>query len=425
MTDPPLAAPKAVMAVRTPEEPPPPPEVTVWSSWSRRVASILLLVLAVWLVYLGRSILPILVVAAILSFLVQPFIRRLEARGLTRPRAVALVYLYVIAAAVIALVIGVPRIVAELRDLVGNFVAFWQASRSQVQSVLDEMRNPRVLGVAVDLSFLVDPVEAALAAARIPPELIPSPGSLVDSAQSLVRVASGLVVSLSGLVFSAFLALFFSMHMSLDGPRILGRLAAYTGDDQSAEYRMLASNIERTWTGFFRGQVILSLVIGSVVTIGALVLGLPGALVLGILAGVLEVLPNLGPVLATVPAVVVALVEGSSHLPVSNLTFALIVVGFYILVQQLENIVVVPRVLGDAVDLPPLVVMVAVVVGAQVAGVLGAFVAAPLAASLREIVRYTLEKIRGTDPYPELRARDAQLDELPLGDDEPTGATGG
>jgi predicted PurR-regulated permease PerM len=85
----------------------------------------------------------------------------------------------------------------------------------------------------------------------------------------------------------------------------------------------------------------------------------------------------------------------------------------------------VPRVLGDAVDLPPLVVMVAVVVGAQVAGVLGAFVAAPLAASLREIVRYTVEKIRGTDPYPELRARDAQLDVLPLGGDEPTGATGG
>jgi predicted PurR-regulated permease PerM len=114
----------------------------------------------------------------------------------------------------------------------------------------------------------------------------------------------------------------------------------------------------------------------------------------------MELIPNLGPFLAAVPAVIVALIQGSTYLGVNNLIFALIVVGLYILIQQLENTLIVPRILGEAVDLHPLVVMVGVVVGASAAGILGALLAAPVIASVREIASYLYAKILGEEPYP-------------------------
>jgi predicted PurR-regulated permease PerM len=148
------------------------------------------------------------------------------------------------------------------------------------------------------------------------------------------------------------------------------------------------------------------------VPVGDLGLGLPGAVALGLLAGLFEVLPNIGPVLATIPAVLVALVAGSQTLDVSNAVFALIILGFYILVQQLENSLIVPRIIGRAVALPSVIIMVAVIVGAEVGGVIGAFVAAPTAATLREVGAYTVNKIRGIDPYPELRVEPGEPEPL-------------
>ena len=115
----------------------------------------------------------------------------------------------------------------------------------------------------------------------------------------------------------------------------------------------------------------------------------------------LEIIPSLGPILATVPAVIVALLQGSTYLPVSHLTFALIVIGFYILVQMFENNLIVPKVLGAAVDLHPLLVMTGVLVGASVAGILGALLAAPVLATIKEIVSYSFNKLMGQNPFPE------------------------
>jgi predicted PurR-regulated permease PerM len=142
------------------------------------------------------------------------------------------------------------------------------------------------------------------------------------------------------------------------------------------------------------------LIIGTVTWIGNAALGLPGAFALGVIAGIMELIPNLGPFLAAIPAVIVALIQGSTYIGVSHWIFALIIIGFYVLVQQFENTFVVPRILGDAVNLHPLVVMLGVLIGANVAGILGALLAAPVIASGREIVRYLYQKILGEEPFP-------------------------
>jgi len=103
--------------------------------------------------------------------------------------------------------------------------------------------------------------------------------------------------------------------------------------------------------------------------------------------------------LAAIPAVLLALLQGSSVLSVSNLVFALIVILFYSVVQQLENNIIVPRLIGQAVDLPPILVMAGVIVGASVGGILGAFMAAPIIATGRILAQYAYNKISGRPSF--------------------------
>jgi len=123
------------------------------------------------------------------------------------------------------------------------------------------------------------------------------------------------------------------------------------------------------------------------------VVGLRNALILGILAGVLEIIPNLGPALSSVPAILIALLQGSTRLEMSNLWFALLVAGLYIFIQQVENNYLVPRIIGRSVNLPPVVVLLGVVAGASLAGILGIFLAAPTMATVRVLARYAYNKV--------------------------------
>jgi predicted PurR-regulated permease PerM len=140
------------------------------------------------------------------------------------------------------------------------------------------------------------------------------------------------------------------------------------------------------WQSFFRGQLTLSLVIGGVTLVVGLAIGLPSALALAIIAGVMEAVPTLGPILAAIPAVILALTQGSSVLPVDNVTFAIITLAAYILIQQAENMLIVPRIMGNALELHPMVVLVGVVIGASFAGILGIFLAAPTLATLKVLL---------------------------------------
>jgi predicted PurR-regulated permease PerM len=138
--------------------------------------------------------------------------------------------------------------------------------------------------------------------------------------------------------------------------------------------------------------------VGGMTMIGLAALGMPGALYLGIIAGLLEIIPNFGPFIATVPAVIVALIQGSVSLPINHLFFAVLIILFYILVQQVENNLIVPRVLGAALELSPLIVMTGIVIGVSVGGILGALLATPVIASGREILHYIDRKMQDQEP---------------------------
>jgi predicted PurR-regulated permease PerM len=218
------------------------------------------------------------------------------------------------------------------------------------------------------------------------------------TASGIVQTAVGIASSVVSAAFRTFLLAVLIFFLTKDGWQVGGKINELILPPYRAETEELGRRLDAVWKSFFRGQILLSLVVGFIVFIATSLLGLPGALVLGLLAGVLEVIPNLGPVIALIPAVLVALVQGSNFLPVSNLAFALIVVLVYTLIQQIENNFLVPRIMGQSLKLHPIFVLVGVVVGASFAGILGAFLAAPVLASLKVLGIYAHAKLIDQDP---------------------------
>jgi predicted PurR-regulated permease PerM len=252
---------------------------------------------------------------------------------------------------------------------------------------------------------LLDTLLAALQSAT--PITAPEPppvDTIIRALGAALTTTFGAAASLiGGVVSTAVLMLFIflaSIHMSLSAHTYREACQRAMPAAYRPELTELLARIVRVWNGFFRGQLILMLVIGVLSWLGLAALGVPGALSLGIVAGLLELIPNLGPIIATIPAVMVALLQGSSYLPISPLAVAVVVLLYYVLLQQLENIVIVPRVLGDAVELPPLVVMTGVLVGSTTAGILGALLAAPVIGTGREILCYVYRKLLGEEPFP-------------------------
>jgi len=216
------------------------------------------------------------------------------------------------------------------------------------------------------------------------------------SVGAIIGVAGGLVAAL----VSFFMMMVFSIYMSLETPKFhpgLIRIVPSRYRDEAAE---LIDRLNQIWRGYLRGELNLMLIMGGIVAVGNVLLGTPAALLLGIISGLMEVVPGIGPALALIPAVTVALIGGSSHLPVSNLVFAVIVTIFYEGLQVFENNFILPRVVGRAVNLNALLVLVTMFVAGRLVGLMGAILTVPMLASGIEIVRYLYLKVLGEDPFP-------------------------
>lgn len=173
------------------------------------------------------------------------------------------------------------------------------------------------------------------------------------------------------------------------------------GGQQSSDLARLIARIGGLWWTYVKGQMLLALITGCMVWLLGFGIGLSWPLLLGLLAGILDVIPTFGPIIAAVPAVIVALWRGSSVLPVENWAFALIVAAGFVAIQQATSLLIAPHVLGRRLDLPPLLVLAAVIAGALLANVVGAYLAIPLLVAGREIVAYARRKARGLPPFPD------------------------
>lgn len=381
---------------------------TNWSKTTRYIAGVSLALFGVFLLYLSRTVIPLLIIACLIAVIVRPIIVWLQRSiHVSRGLSVILVYLMMGIMVPLAVMLAAPVVSETVRFLASlDYAAIIQKIIDWLRSTLNEIKTLSLPNEALNLYVdqTIDSILTALNQTNIPQMETTSTDAILQSITTRLsntfRTAAGVVVTLFSkiaLILFTFLA---SIYISLSAHTFHESILHAVPVRLRPEVTILLAKIEKTWKAFFRGQLTLMVFIGVIVWLGLEILGIPGAPYLGILAGLLEIVPNIGPVIATIPAVIVALLQGSTHFQVSPMFTALLVILFYYFVQQFENNLIVPKVLGQAVNLPALVVMSGVLVGAEVGGLLGVLLATPVTATIRDITCYIYRKIQGENPYP-------------------------
>jgi predicted PurR-regulated permease PerM len=381
---------------------------TTWNRPTKYIVVFGLVLVGIFILNLSRPVIPLLVGAALIAVIVRPVLSWLLTHShLPRSLAVGLVYLGMAILAPVVIMLILPTI-TDAVVYVGNldYQSILQSSVEWLRSTLNTIKAAQlpVAGLDAYVDRAIDSVlkvfQPLSPTMAVPPSFDEIIQPLSSALRSIVETGAnlvGTVISQAVKIGFIFLA---SIYISLEAHTYREAFLQTAPAAFRSEISILLDRIEQVWNAFFHGELILMLVVGVMTTIGLIALGMPGALYLGVIAGLLEIIPSIGPVIAAVPAVIVALMEGSIYLPISHLAFAGLVIVFYILVQQVENNLIVPRVLGSALELSPLVVMTGILIGISVGGILGALVATPVIASFREVLHYIYRKMHDQDIIP-------------------------
>lgn len=395
-----------------PQERERPRGIQTWSPETKRYVLSLMLIVFAGLIYMARGVLPLVMWAALIAFLLNPFVNLLTRIYIPRLLATTIVYLFFLAALILVPTVTIPLIVSQVMTLPLDPQMWAQAFYTWSMGILQHYLQGSILGFSYDLRPYLGLWLTWFQSGQWV-YAIPDMGQIVTALQSTLGTATSLLLGATGFastlvfqvvagIFAFFLTMLYTFYLLLVAPRLRIGLYELFPEEYHAEIAYLIDQISHTWRRYLRGQVFLCFVIFAMTWVGLIIVGMPGAFTLALIAGILEIVPNLGPVLATVPAVIAALIQGSTRLNVPHWQFALVILGLYTLIQQLENNILVPRIVGKAVNVHPFLVLIGIVVGAQTFGVLGALLAAPILATLRILAHYVHARLLDRAPYPEL-----------------------
>ncbi len=355
---------------------------------SRRVLVLLAgtFLLAV-LFWFGRDVLAPFVVGILIVYLLDPLIERLAratiaGRRIPRALLIALVYLVATLVLVELLLLVIGPLVEQVRALIRDGPGYVEDLNARLEELLGWWNR---LDLPADVKEAID---------RAIADLLANLGSLIPS---ILRPVFSSVLGFVGSVFGYLIIPVWTFWILKDRPLIVRgfdrAVPAGWRDDTWATLGV----VRRVFGSWVRGQLILGLVVGVGTFIGLMVLGevvdpvfSRYAVLLSVIAGVLELLPIIGPIIAAVPAVLLGATAG---LP--GVVAALIL---YFAIQQIENTFLVPKIQGDATNLHPAVVIFSLILGGAIAGLLGAILALPIAATLRDLYIYAFRRAGGMTP---------------------------
>jgi predicted PurR-regulated permease PerM len=353
----------------------------LWTSLTALAVAILVALIGLLFWALGSianrlsSVLLPLAVAGVIAYVLDPVVDLLERRGIPRGRAILLVFGLLIFLFLLLLGTIVPRLIYETGQLVDKVPEYTQRLQERLNHWLE--RSPRGMK-AQEIWKEHGPALQAWLTARLP-----SVSSwMLDK---LTRVASWFAF-LVGL----FLVPVYAFYFLLEKRAISGNWTRYLPLKESRwkeEAIFILRSVNDSLIVFFRGQVLVGICVGTLTALGFLLIGLPYALLLGVMTGVLGIVPYLGIMISILPAIALGIVQfGDWRIGLVILVFAI--------VQMSEGLIISPRIIGGRVGLHPLTIMVAVVVGTTLmGGILGGVLAIPLTAALRTLMfRYVWKR---------------------------------
>lgn len=334
-----------------------------------QVLGIVLATLAVLtFVYLAWHIITWILVAVFLALALNPAVEKFERRGMRRGYASATVFLLALAAIVGLGFLVLPPLVRQVTD-------FIQA----VPDLVDDLVAGRgTLGFLQRDYHIVDRIRSAIEENGV--------GGVLGVTAPAIAVAQSVFSVIIGSVAIAFLTYF----MLLDGPRMVERFYAFLPESARPRWQRVGNEIYRTVGGYVTGNIFISIIAGLAALVALFALGSSYSVALAVVVAILDLIPLAGATMAAIIVSAVVFVE-------LGWVKGVIVVVFFLLYQQLENHILQPIIYGRTVQLSPLIVLISVLIGAELAGILGALAAIPVAGIVqaigRELLRYRSEAV--------------------------------
>ena len=337
--------------------------------------AVVLLLILLWRI---EEVLLLLFLALLLATAIEPLVNRLRRGPFSRGVGVLVVY------SAIVLAIGLPAYLA-LPTLLAESTTFLQELPGRLESLRPYARQ----APAPVQQAAVSALEQGATAAANP---APAQGDqLLQAGLSAVRTA-----------FDVIMVFVLAFYWLVERPKLKRVLLRAVPPHRARDVNEVWREVEEKLGGWVRGELLLMLAIGVMSGLGYWVMGLPNPLLLAVAAGLFEIVPLIGPILSSAPAVLVALATDPPK--------ALLVAGYALVIQQIENNVLLPRIMGHTVGISPLVVLVGILVGAALYGLPGAFLAVPVAGGLQVALAHAMHV---EDPRQAEVHREAEVAELP------------
>lgn len=339
------------------------------------IVKIIAIIALIVILYLIVDILVAVFLAIVIAAALDPVIDKLEGKKVPRLLSSIVIYLIALGVIVLALALMIPPIATQVRDLASQLPGYFARLSGGFEQVA-ELSNR--LGLVDSLADFLNTLSSQLGASAA--GAFAAIGSFFGAAVTVITVV---VVS---------------FYLTLQEKALEKLVRSLTPRRYRSVAIELARKVQQKMGAWFRGQLLLGLVVGGITYVGLRIMGIEFALTLAIFAGILELVPIIGPIIAAIPAVFLAFLQD----PI----LALAVLILFIAIQQFENHLLVPKIMQRAVGLNPVIVIVVILIGVKLLGVLGALVAVPLTTAIAIFLKYYFEEFyRSRTPSGEERRK--------------------
>lgn len=349
--------------------------------------------------------------AWVVTFILDPVAAFLMHRGFPRVLAVALVYIALLVVISGLIVLAIPALQGQVTQL---------AEEIRADLAPDQLTVLNHNLVAFLQRVGLSQRDAQNVVAQLSREI---PARAEVLANQAVDVATGLVTSILGILFNTSLVIILSFYMLLDGGRLAEELTSKLPPAWIPDVRRFEENVNATFGGFFRAQIIIAAIYAALTYLVLLILGQPNGLLAALLAGIIMMVPFIGSFVAIAPPLLIVLLQTPPDQLIGKLIVLLV---FLVVAQQIALNLIAPRVFGHTMGVNPLILLAGFLIGAKVGGVWGAFFAGPIIAVLYATLETAYERFAATSPLfkqpPAVEAENEPGAEMPALDAPPTTA---
>lgn len=305
-------------------------------------------------------------IALLISYIFNPVVDFLEEKRLSRAAAILIIYSILITVLIIILVFFIPKLMHSIRELIQTIPDYFERYVILFNELIIRYKH----------SGIPEPAREILDSYMNNSKQI-----IINTLQSFVRYVPGIFSLIIDTILGAVIAFYIMKDIELFKKTVLSLIPKNCRE----WFAGFAMDIDTILSGFIRGQLLIAAILSILTAAGLWMIGVKYAMLLGIIAGLMDVIPYFGPILSAVPAIIIALIEK----PV-NVVWVILL---YFLIQQIEGSILSPRIIGSRVGLHPAITIVVVLIAAKFFGLLGMLLAVPIAAIIKVLTRRLVQII--------------------------------